>query len=184
MDKREARALVKARLAAAAPEQLATADRRVAEAFLALPEYASAGTVFCYVSFDQELDSGPILRQVLAEGKRLAVPLIVGPGLMEARLISSLDQLRPGAYGILAPGPETPPVAKAALELIVTPGLAFDQDRWRLGRGGGFYDRWLADFAGLSVGLTREMQMLDGLPHEPWDCRVQILLTEQRVIRG
>ena len=184
MDKQEARALVKSRLAAADAAQLAVEDRLVAERLLTLPEYQAAGSIFCYVAFGRELASGGIIRQALADGKLVAVPLITGPGLMEARLIKSLDQLQPGIYAIPAPNPDLPAIAKAALELTVTPGLAFDQNRWRLGRGGGYYDRWLADYRGVSVGLARELQILDGLPHEAWDCRVQILLTERRLLRG
>ncbi len=184
MDKKEARALIRARLKQTPAQELAEADQLIRQRLLGLDAYQKAGTVFCYVSFGQELDTRPLLQAILADGKRLAAPLILGPGLMEAREILDLSQLEPGAFGISTPPETAPAIPQEELELALVPGLAFDQGRWRLGRGGGYYDRWLAAYSGISLGLAREIQMLDGLPHDEWDCRVQLLLTEQRLFQA
>ena len=91
-------------LRAALPEgYLARAGAGIAGAVAACPEYRAARTVMGFVSTPEEADLRPLLRQILRDGKRLAVPLCTGPGIMEARLISGLEQLAPGRYGILEP---------------------------------------------------------------------------------
>ena len=77
----------------------------IARHLLAMPEYQAAVTVFCFVGTDREIDTTAILKDALSSRKRLCVPLCVGDGLMELRQITALDQLVPGAYGILEPSP-------------------------------------------------------------------------------
>ena len=77
---------------------------------LAMPEYQAAGTVFCFVGSEREIDTRPILEDALAAGKRLCVPLCTGPGIMELRQVTALDQLVPGAYGIPEPPAAAPEV--------------------------------------------------------------------------
>lgn len=183
MDKKEARSLIRTRLAGLAWAEWAEKSRLIQARLLALPEFQGAAAVFCYVSFGREIDTQPVLAACLAAGKTLAVPLITGPGRMEARIIAGLDQLRPGPFTIPAPPEDAPLAEPAALDLAIIPGLAFDEKGWRLGRGGGYYDNWLAAYPGLALALALETQMLDALPHDAWDRRVQLLLTEQRLIR-
>ena len=78
----------------------AESSRAITSHLLAMPEYQAAGTVFCFVGSEREIDTRPILEDALAAGKRLCVPLCTGPGIMELRQVTALDQLVPGAYGI------------------------------------------------------------------------------------
>ena len=107
-EKQQLRATIR-RLSAQLPFRYReAADRAIARHLLALPEYRSAGAVFCFVSAGREIDTRPILEQTLADGKMLCVPLCVADGIMELRAIRDLKELFPGAYGILEPPADSP----------------------------------------------------------------------------
>lgn len=109
-------------LRAALPEgYLARAGAGIAGAVAACPEYRAARTVMGFVSTPEEADLRPLLRQILRDGKRLAVPLCTGPGIMEARLISGLEQLAPGRYGILEPPAASPLIPPEDIGLLIVP---------------------------------------------------------------
>ncbi len=145
----------------------------------AMPEYLAAGAVFCFVGTGLEIDTRPFLLDALARGKRLCVPLCVGDGLMELRQITGLDQLRPGAYGIPEPGPDAPSVSLDEVDFAVIPCLSCDHLGRRLGRGGGFYDRFLSKYRAAAVLVCRERLIREELPVEPHDCPVPWVVTEK-----
>ncbi|WP_298035167.1 5-formyltetrahydrofolate cyclo-ligase [uncultured Dysosmobacter sp.] len=144
----------------------------------AMPEYQTAGTVFCFVGTQREIDTRPILENALAAGKRLCVPRCSGPGVMEARQITSLDQLSPGAYGILEPPPDSPAIPTDAIDFAILPCLTCDRFGRRLGQGGGYYDRFLTHYRGGTVLLCRERLIREEIPVEPHDYPVPWVLTE------
>jgi 5-formyltetrahydrofolate cyclo-ligase len=160
-------------------EQRRLSDEAIVRRLLSLPEYARAGSVFCFVGAGAEIDTLPIIEAALAAGKQAAVPLCTGPGLMEPRLIASVRELAPGAYGIPAPPASAPPLP--APDLAVVPCLACDRRCRRLGRGGGFYDRFLAGFAGTALALCREDFLLEEVPVDSWDIAVGAVVTERAV---
>ena len=90
------------------PRYRAAADEAIARHLLSLPEYRSAGAVFCFVSAGREIDTRPILERTLADGRTLCVPLCVTDGVMELRAVRDLKELSPGAYGILEPPADSP----------------------------------------------------------------------------
>ncbi|HDH96432.1 MAG TPA: 5-formyltetrahydrofolate cyclo-ligase [Proteobacteria bacterium] len=95
--------------------------------------------------------------------------------------------LAPGAFGIPEPrGAELPEVDEDEIELVVTPGAAFDMLGYRLGYGGGFYDRLFAQIRPdcLKVGIAFSFQLVDSVPHEPTDVPVDIVVTDQHIIRA
>ena len=151
----------------------------IARHLLAMPEYQEAGTVFCFVGTSREIDTTAILSDALASGKRLCVPLCVGDGLMDLHQITSLDQLIPGAYGILEPPADTPLVDTDAVDFAVLPCLSCSHGGHRLGQGGGFYDRFLSRYRGGAVLLCRERLIREDVPVEPHDCPVPWVLTER-----
>jgi len=159
-------------------DRLAAADS-VRQQLTASPLYLAAQTVFCYVSFRTELATHALLRQILADGKQLAVPLVLGQGHMEACLLTRWEQLVPGSYGILEPAADTPRVQPQQIDLCLTPGLAFDAACRRLGRGAGYYDRFLAQCGGTTVALAYAAQLVEQVPCEPHDRPLDAVLTEQ-----
>lgn len=154
---------------------------KICQILLASSLYRGARTVFCFVGTSREIDTGPVLRQVLADGRTLCVPRCVGPGRMEARRIGSLEDLRPGAYGIPEPGPESPLVPPEDIDLALIPGAAGSRDGRRLGYGGGFYDRYLPATRCPRVLLCRELFVREDVPEEPHDARMDFLVTESGI---
>lgn len=153
-------------------------DAALREAFLEMPEYRAARTVLLYVGTGAEPDTRPLIEDALASGKRVALPAIAGPGLMEARAVTDPDLLVPGPYGIPAPAPDSELVPPEALDLVLVPGMAFTPDGERLGRGGGYYDRYLPRTSALTVALARDFQIVDRLPTEAHDVPVDALIID------
>lgn len=161
------------------PRYLEASGRAVAAHLLAMPEYRAAGTVFCFAGFGREVDTRPILRDVLASGRVLCVPLRTGPEQMELRRITGLDQLSPGASGIPEPPADSPRLRPDEVDFAVLPCVTCDRAGRRLGRGGGYYDRFLAHYRGGAVLLCRERLLREEIPVEPHDCPVPWVLTER-----
>ena len=157
----------------------AESSRAIAAHLLAMPEYQEAGTVFCFVGTDREIDTRPILEDVLAAGKRLCVPQCVGKGIMELRQVTDLRQLIPGAYGILEPSADAPLVSLDEVDFAILPCLTCNHLGQRLGQGGGYYDRFLSNYRGGTVLLCREKLIREEIPLEPWDMPVPWVLTER-----
>lgn len=154
-------------------------SRAIAGHLLAMPEYQEAGTVFCFVGTDREINTYPILEDVLAAGKRLCVPLCIGKGIMELRQVTDLRQLVPGSYGILEPSADSPLVSVDEVDFAVLPCLTCNHLGQRLGRGGGYYDRFLSHYRGGTVLLCREKLIREEIPLEPHDYPVPWVLTER-----
>ena len=157
----------------------AESSRAIAAHLLAMPEYQEAGTVFCFVGTDREIDTRPILEDVLAAGKRLCVPQCVGKGIMELRQVTDLRQLIPGAYGILEPSADAPLVSLDEVDFAILPCLTCNHLGQRLGLGGGYYDRFLSHYRGGTVLLCREKLIREEIPLEPHDYPVPWVLTER-----
>lgn len=158
-------------------------DNALSSHLLSLPEYARANTIFCYVSTPEEPGTQSLMAFALADGKQLCVPRCREGGQMDLCLISSLADLRPGAYGLLEPGPHAIKLTPDEVDLAIIPCIACTRDGQRLGQGGGYYDRFLPQFSGDAVLLCREALVLDTLPAEPHDCIVPTLVTEAGVFR-
>ena len=88
------------------------------------------------------------------------------------------DRLTRHAYGMLEPDSGCPVIRPQEIRLVLAPGLAFDGNGWRLGYGGGFYDRFLSNFQGRSAGIAYQALLLDHIPHAGHDIPVHYLITE------
>lgn len=156
-----------------------SSDQTIARRLLALPEYQEADTVFCFVSTPREIDTRPMLEAALSAGKTLCVPLCTGPGVMELRRVASLtDDLIPGKYGIWEPRADCPAVPPDGVDLAVIPCLTCNHLGYRLGKGGGYYDRFLAVYRGAAVLLCREQLIREEIPREAHDLPIPWVLTE------
>ncbi|SMC47836.1 5-formyltetrahydrofolate cyclo-ligase [Papillibacter cinnamivorans] len=148
-----------------------------------LREFREASVVFLYVGTGAEPNTAMLIPELLAAGKRAAVPLCRGGGEMEARLICSPEELRPGRFGILEPGQQSPNLPPDAMDFILVPALCFDREGFRLGRGGGYYDRYLQKSSAFSAGLCRGIFLRERLVRLEHDRRVDAVITEKETIR-
>ena len=159
------------------------ADGKIRERILALPEYGRAEAVFCFVGTKREIDTLPLIEEALRQGKQVSVPLCTGEGIMEARRILSVSQLRPGRYGILEPEPDTPRTAPGELDLSLIPCLSCSSRGGRLGQGGGYYDRYLRLAGGRKAVLCRRLLMREEIPLEAHDVPAELVICEEAVWR-
>ena len=160
-------------------------DVDIAARFLSLVQYRKADTVLTYVSTEIEVDTRCIISAALANGKRVAVPRCVpGTREMEFYYINGLDDLSPGAFGVLEPLPDSCEILTDFTQgICIVPGLCFDAMGFRLGYGKGYYDRFLSGFSGVTVGLCYVDCVKWRLPHGRFDRPVHLLLTENYLRR-
>jgi len=179
-DKREFRAWLKAQ-----PDvNDRTADAVITQRVLDLSEYKQATYVFLYLSIGYEVDTYQLIKCAFSDGKRVCVPRCHAGGVMDAVEISSVSDLQPGMYGILEPDETLPAIDPEKLDFILVPGMAFDRMRNRLGRGAGYYDRFL-DRAkdAVTVGVCRSARLFDMIPFESHDKKVDFLITEKETLQ-
>lgn len=172
----------------AAERQLEPEYRRASEEIIIrrvtqLPEYRRAQSVCCFVGTPREIDTTALLHDILAQGKRLCVPLCVGAGVMELCWVQDLAQLIPGSYGILEPKADAQRVEEGAVGLMIVPCVTCDHTGRRLGQGGGYFDRYCAGRTGDAVLLCRERLIRTPIPMEPFDQGFATVVTEVGVYR-
>lgn len=151
-EKAALRAEIRARMAALNEEARRASDAALFTRFLALPEVERAENIFLYLGMGAEPDTARLMESLRALGKKVALPRILPGRGMEARLVYSDTVLVRHPYGMLEPGEGCIVISKGEIDLILTPGLAFDRRGYRLGQGGGYYDRYLADFSAVQWG--------------------------------
>jgi len=150
-----------------------------------LPEwslYRNAQNVLLYAALPGELDTGPMLHRVLADGKGLLLPRCEEGEAMQAVRVEDLRSLAPGRFGIREPSHLLPAADPQSIDLVLAPGLAFDRAGARLGRGRGFFDRFLLHFHGIVAGVAYLEQILPQLPAEIQDVRMAYLVTARGVL--
>jgi 5-formyltetrahydrofolate cyclo-ligase len=156
--------------------------RSVQDRLIATKAFADVGTVLLFYSFGSEIPTAGIIQRSLDAGKRVFLPLLEAGEMIAA-------ELRPGdSLAATTYGPKEPPnrvaVDPANVGLVVAPGLGFDLDGYRLGYGGGHYDRYLATLPPGTprVGIAFHQQIVDELPREPGDERLDLIVTDRDVI--
>ncbi len=156
-------------------ERLKSAERDEKIARNALAAFGEYENYFVYLSFRSEVGTQPLIEGLKERGKRICVPRVVGKDMLSVPLSG---ELKPDAYGILSPtaGEEE------TCEVVFTPMLAVDKEGYRLGYGGGYYDRYFAKRTKvLRVGLAYAGQVTEALPHETTDIPLDALVTEEGV---
>lgn len=147
-----------------------------------LPEFRTARCVLLFYSFGSEVPTSGLIRRTAQEGKRALLPYLEGQAL-EAAEVSPDEELIPTRYGPKEPGRRVP-VDPEEVDLVVTPGLAFDRRGHRLGYGRGYYDGFLGRLRGdaLRAGIAFGLQVVDEVPAGPGDERVHVIVTEDETI--
>lgn len=184
-DKASFRAWARDRVAAVPAAERAQAADALAARVGEWQGYKSARVVACFASALDEIDTEPLLRRILADGKTLLLPYIRGEGPDAAMAFAPAKDLEKdlaeGAFGIREPVPEARNGAAPEPDLVLAPGLAFDGRGGRLGKGKGFYDRYLAGARALKAGLCYDVQITEkNLPLDPHDQSMDAVVTDKR----
>jgi len=149
-------------------------------------EFAKAEAILAFVSTRSEVATEAIIAAAVAAGKVVGAPrTLLKEKRLEFRRVQGVPgELVPGPFGILEPRSDAAEIEPGAADVILVPGLAFDPQGYRVGYGGGFYDRLLAHRAlrATAVGIAFEEQMVERAPHGESDRPVGWVITERRVI--
>lgn len=145
-------------------------------------------TIFSYYPFRSEVDVTGFLNECLHDGHTVVLPRALAGGEMTLHEVNDLSEMLPGRFGIKEPPPESKRFSEQGpFDMVLVPGAAFDRRGNRIGYGGGYYDRWMATYNGsnikdhitpVKIAPIFHIQMVEHLPTEPHDQRVQALFTE------
>ena len=181
MNKKEIRKQIKSKKEQLTKEQVEELSSKIAQMFINSDFYKYATVIYPYVAYNQEVITDQIIKHAWENGKKVAIPKVIDD-YMEFMFIDSFDQLEEGYCGI--PEPITTDIANEKEVLIVMPGIAFDPDFNRIGYGGGFYDKYLAnhpDTTFTKVALTYDFQILPHLETEEHDYKVDAIVTPSKI---
>ncbi len=184
--KHHLRTEMKATLAAMTEQDAKTKSYAACKSLLALSEYRDAQVIMLYLPIPEEVDTAEVALHAWQTGKTVLTPKVsmAQRHLMPLEIKSLDDDLTAGQFGILEPtNGQVWPLED--IDFIIVPALAYDRNGGRLGRGGGFYDRFLAhtEVKAVTCGLAFSEQLVDELPIHAHDYPVQILVTDKDVIR-
>lgn len=146
--------------------------------------FIKAKDIFIYIGFGTEIDTKPIIKRALNENKNVYIPKIYKDDkFMKAIRLNSFDDLKENSMGILEPVEDNECIDKNDIDLIIVPGVVFDEKGNRIGYGGGYYDRYLAEIQSKNnkLVLAYEFQVLDCIIEEDHDIKVNYIFTEEKI---
>jgi len=184
MSKNQIRADMQALLKKISPEERHTRSLAACHKLLALKEFKSAQMVMIFMSIPCEIETTALAIRAWQEGKTIVVPRVDWKNnRMEPVEINSFEECEVAGKGIREPLIGTV-VPLGYIDMVVVPGMSFDRCGFRVGRGKGFYDRFLAetDFNGKRVGFCFQEQLHPNIPTEPHDIPMDIIVTDEEVI--
>ena len=156
--KAELRKKILQEMKALSQEQKQAMDRTLTERFLHHPFYQEAKTIATYLSFPHEFQTQELIEQALKDGKKVLIPKTYPQRRMEF-VVYDPQQLAKTSFGLLEPQGDLEVVEPSQIDLIHVPGLAFTTEGYRIGYGGGYYDRYLEHFAGQSLSTIYPCQV-------------------------
>lgn len=185
MDKKQVRRSLRIDRRAFPNEKRLEYSRQISERLFQSQEYAQAKAIMVYISTRIEVDTSLIVRQALADGKAVAAPRCKSKiHVMDFFVIKSTEDLDDGAYGLSEPREGCELFTAYEDSICIVPGLSFDTNGQRMGFGGGYYDRFLSDYSGISCGLCFDEFISDTLPTEETDVAVDMIVTQSKIIHN
>ena len=164
----------------------AAAGRMVAAQLQTAPELAAAGAVALYAALPDEVPTRACFEGLRRRGLICAFPRVEGRGALGFYRVDAWEELRPGRLGIPEPPASAPRSAPGPGDVVLVPGVAFDAQGHRLGRGAGYYDAAFPPGAAsppLLFGVAYEFQVVESVPHGSRDRRVDAIVTERAIRR-
>ncbi|BDR66624.1 5-formyltetrahydrofolate cyclo-ligase [Clostridium tetani] len=182
MDKKELREKIMVKRDGLSKDKINEYDGNIFERVIESKYYKEANCIFIFVSYKSEVHTHEIIKRALKDNKRVCVPKIISlKDGMEAIEIKSFSELKPGEKGILEPVDFSRKVDSMEIDIVFTPGLAFDNKGGRLGYGGGFYDKFFKRLKKDTpkVGLAYSFQIVDFVPMYEWDVRINDIIVNE-----
>ena len=176
--KSELRKQVLQEMKAISQEQKQFIDQTLTERLLHHPFYQEAKVIATYLSFPHEFQTQELIEQALKDGKKVLIPKTYPKGRMDF-VVYDPQQLVKTSFGLLEPQGDLEVVDASQIDLIHVPGLAFTREGYRIGYGGGYYDRYLEQFSGHTLSTVYHHQVQDFIP-ENHDIPVQEVLIDER----
>jgi 5-formyltetrahydrofolate cyclo-ligase len=184
--KKQIRQQLRARIACISPTELHERSIQACSRLAKTPEYAHSEIIMVFLSLPTEVDTTPLVLQAWRDRKRILAPKVSWEQrrMLPIQIDSLSDDLSESILGIREPA-DGVPIPLANIDMVIVPGIGFDLHGNRLGRGRGFYDRFLAhrDWAGIACGLALEDQVLETVPVSEHDMKIQMLVTDASVHR-
>lgn|SRR3989338_4123881 len=181
--KKSLREEMEARLLSQGPNERLEKSRLIWDKLFGSAAFKKAACVCFYVSLPMEVDTSLMIDNALAMGKRVVVPLsdLENKELKLYQIKNRRDDLKEGAFGISEPIPDrTRLTKKEEVDCVIVPGIVFDKQNHRIGRGKGFYDRFLQGFGAEvpKIGLAFSFQVIQKIPHDSHDEKLSLVLTD------
>ncbi len=188
-DKKRIRKDIKGIFKKLAPDDYIRKSEAVLIKLETLPEWKEADTVLLFLSLPDEISTANIIAKAISEGKKVAVPRIENNDLCFHYITSADSDFAMHPLGIAEPDPEDPvfnPESADSRTLVLVPGLAFDSSCFRLGRGKGFYDRFLSslDKSVPKAGIGYDFQVTEYVPVEDHDFSLDMIVTDNSLFRS
>ena len=181
-EKAQLRRLIRSKLINLSDVERTAEDHTLFSAFLRLPQVEQAKTLFLFWGTGTEPDTAQLFAPLLERGKRIGLPRMLPGRQMEVRQYCPDRPPIKHAFGILEPDETCPLIEAKDIDLVLVPALCYDRRGFRLGMGGGYYDRWLVHYSGITVGLCRQALIQNCVPSEPHDQPVDVVITPDAVL--
>ena len=182
--KKALRKEMRSRRASMSKEDRDIASHKIVSNLLNNPIYKSADTIMAYSSMPEEIQLNELFDNAFANDKILAIPLIIGRGTMRPVFLPTVEDLVVGDFGIMTVRQDKRQFVEFDdIDCVIVPGAAFDRQGNRLGLGGGYYDRFLQHAPNAKrVALSFDYQLLETVPAEPHDAKMDIIITESETL--
>ena len=179
MDKKELRRYIREQKRHFTPQQLGEMSLSIMSSVLTHPHIQEEDTILMYHSLPDEVDTHSALDKLLAMGKKVLLPKVISDTEMTIHEYTGKDSLQPSEpYGILEPTTPELSIINCQLSIAIVPGMAFDRQGHRLGRGKGYYDRFLSRIPNIyKIGVCFPFQMLESIPSESTDVVMDEVIT-------
>ena len=172
MLKQELRKEIRQRKRQISTEQLALMSCEITSWLLSHPRVKAAKTILMYCSLPDEVDTHDLLDRLVVMGKTVLLPVVIGESEMQLRIYHSTSALKAGAYNIMEPSGEVF-TSLQDIDVAIVPGMAFDANGNRLGRGKGYYDRFLPLIPhSYKIGVCFPFQFINAVPTTPFDVQM------------
>ena len=151
----------------------------IQEKFLNSVEYKNSENICCYIAFRNEVKTDVIIRKALQDGKKVYVPKIFANNIMEFFQIDSETEFLKNEFNIKEPKDLTKKFHNSKqLTTFIVPGVVFSKDNYRIGYGGGYYDRWIEKYPqNIYIGLAFDMQLIENFKTDKYDQKLKYIIT-------